>query len=80
MKTEANEPIGISELKLLEIEKGKQYIQTPFSPGLTKREYFAAIALSGFKLEVQPDQHIEKMARFAVYYADALIKALNEGE
>ena len=45
-------------------------------PGLTKREYFAAIALQG--ILSQDDSRPSDAANWAVEYADALIDALNK--
>jgi hypothetical protein len=48
--------------------------------GLTKREYFAAMAMMGIKANsgsLQRDTHV---AELSVKQADALIKALNEAE
>jgi hypothetical protein len=47
--------------------------------GLTKREYFAAMAMQGIARDWSNDVtnwRIEKMAKCAVEYADALIAAL----
>jgi hypothetical protein len=47
--------------------------------GLSKREYFAAMALSGMALPIMPDAHvIEFAAETAAKYADALIEQLNK--
>lgn len=47
--------------------------------GLTKREYFAAMALSGLSSALRVGNNTPKShAEAAVNYADALIKALNE--
>jgi hypothetical protein len=48
------------------------------SQGITKREYFAALAMQGLALSHCGDEHIQTNAEFAVKHADALIKALNE--
>jgi len=45
--------------------------------GLTKREYFAAIALQGY-LSTGEDATYDNYAEGAVNMADALIKALNK--
>jgi hypothetical protein len=50
---------------------GNQLIQ-----GLTKREYFAAMAMQGYITNA--GYSIDEDARLAVQAADALIKALNE--
>lgn len=47
--------------------------------GLTKREYFAALAMQGLASHL-PDSDIEHYANEAVLGADALIAKLNEGE
>ncbi len=54
--------------------------------GLTKREYFAAQALSGLTVAAIPgshnrldyDGHGQNLARYAVLMADALIEELNK--
>jgi hypothetical protein len=46
------------------------------STGLTKREYFAAMALKG--ILSQDDSRPSDAATWAVEYADALIDALNK--
>lgn len=49
--------------------------------GLTKREYFAAMALQGLMANRTPDIDLcTSVADFAVYHADALIEALNKKE
>ena len=49
---------------------------TAFSLGLTKREYFAAMAMQGYI--TNGGYCVDEDARLAVESADALIKALNE--
>ena len=67
----ANETLGISQaFASIAVEKN----QTFGSTGLTKREYFAAIALQGI-LSQEFSRHA---ATWAVEYADALIDALNK--
>ena len=46
------------------------------NPGLTKREYFAAMALQGV-IASQPYDDLNYSAGYAVYAADSLIKELN---
>jgi len=48
--------------------------------GLTKREYFAAMAMQGFLSDGSQDLAPEQCARAGVRHADALIAALNEGQ
>lgn len=45
--------------------------------GLTKREYFAAMALQGLLAANRPED-FDPPAKEAVYFAGALIAALNE--
>jgi hypothetical protein len=49
---------------------------SPAAPGLTKREYFAAIALEGFLARGLLGSN-DQIAECAVRQADALIAALN---
>ena len=46
--------------------------------GLTKREYFSAIIMSGLVINDNPDMSYEKYAEYSIRYADALIKKLNK--
>lgn len=46
--------------------------------GLTKREYFAAAALTGMLSDSNSAGIPEKFAELAVVYADALLKRLEE--
>jgi hypothetical protein len=67
------ETLGISQaFASIAVEKN----QTFGSTGLTKREYFAAIALQG--ILSQHDSRPTYTATLAVEYADALIDALNK--
>lgn len=47
------------------------------SPGLTKREYFAAMAMQNMA-KIYREESADVVARAAVGYADALIEALNK--
>lgn len=50
--------------------------------GLTKREYFAAMAMQGYcggEYTGQSGMPVESIAKWSVEMADALIKQLNEG-
>lgn len=47
-------------------------------PGLTKREYFASLALQGLLASPKPLNGAEDIADIAVMMADALIKSLNK--
>lgn len=64
-KTHGDSPIN-------SIEYNNNYIST----GLTKREYFAAMALQG--LLANDSGFITSKARYAVKAADALIEELNK--
>jgi hypothetical protein len=46
--------------------------------GITKREYFAAMALQGIHqlLQYPEDRHLQSTAKAAVKYADALLEEL----
>lgn len=50
-----------------------------YSAGLSKREYFAALAMQGLRnSDLDNSQPYIGTARAAVKFADALIEALNE--
>ncbi len=54
-----------------------------FTRGLTKREYFAAMAMQGMlsnNNNITYFTYFEKVAKRSVQAADALIKALNESQ
>ena len=74
----ANETLGISQaFASIAVEKN----QTFGSTGLTKREYFAAIALQGMiasGILAHDDSAPSDAATWAVECADALIDALNK--
>ena len=68
METKPNESINI-------VEYNNNYIST----GLTKREYFAAMAMKGIIANKDGlDIKIERIAESAVDTADALIEELNK--
>ena len=68
METNANEPINV-------IEYNNNYIFT----GLTKREYFAVMAMQGIIANKDGlDIKIERIVESAVDTADALIEELNK--
>lgn len=50
----------------------------PEDPGLTKREYFAAMAMQGLIVQNKIMGKANDKAEVAVKYADALIKELSE--
>jgi hypothetical protein len=49
-----------------------------YGDGLTKREYFAAIAMQGLCAGTNSHFAPEMYAEYSVKYADALINALND--
>ena len=66
METKPNEPIHT-------IEYNNNYI----SNGLTKREYFAAMALQGLLADYE-SECIEDYSKYAVKLADSLIEELSK--
>jgi len=86
MKTESNDPIYPCEVGY---EKGERMAARQISNtteeviGLTKREYFAAMAMQGILANdriVNKNESGEKIAHDSVYMADILIKELNKSE
>lgn len=83
MKTEANGPIAPSVIKV-KCDYGGNKVAEAMLPefenkqlvGLTKREYFAAMALSGYRASC-PDKSEDVIVMQCIYDADALIVALN---
>ena len=70
----AKETLGISQaFASIAVEKN----QTFGSTGLTKREYFAAIAMQGL-LASDLNTSVQDFAIRSVEFADALIDALNK--
>ncbi len=65
------------------VRSGNQSVQ---EEGLSKREYFAAMAMQGMlavddkgdKIYHSMDECMDDVAKFSVLAADALIRALNE--
>lgn len=64
METKSNEPAFAS-------------IHTPWLKGLTKREYFAAMAMQGMLAKYGSDYQVQN-AKEAIYWANALIEELNK--
>lgn len=77
--TNANDPI--KPLAWVKREDGIPELNTE-GKGLTKREYFAAMALQGFisgdEIKRTNRRTSESIAEGAVMYADALITSLNQ--
>lgn len=78
MITNPNEPAQALELHRLDKDGFVKAHQMVSYLGLTKREYFAALALQGFASSDRGSVH--EMAEAAVMLADALILELNEGK
>lgn len=81
MKTNPNEPINPSEVQI-NTDNGDVHqnciangVRT--ASGLTKREYFTALAMQGLCANVESES-IADIASSSVKIADALIKALNK--
>lgn len=81
MVTAANDPItpvevSYSDGEWIPMQTGNS---TGMLNGLSKREYFSAIALQGYRAnKVFAEHSPEDVAEFAVADADALINALNK--
>ncbi len=62
------------------LPENREYPDPADYEGLTKREYFAAMAMQGIcansTTDIEP--HVYGIAKIALECADALIKALNE--
>lgn len=87
--TNPNDPIGIGEFQAFAILKGELALDkmveiSTHSKGLTKREYFAAMAMQGLILhrEKELDYSSKLPARviacMAIAQADALIEELSK--
>lgn len=57
---------------------GREFLPGHFS-GLTKREYFAVLAMQGLLADPANDGSPESLALYAVKYADALLAELEKG-
>jgi hypothetical protein len=78
MKTQANDSIN-PQIETIE-RAGEQFYTDIFSTGgLTKREYFAAMAMQGI-LASSADRGETAAGNMAVKFADAIIQALNKDE
>ena len=68
----------IETIKKTQTKKGVQTISYYYiANGLTKREYFAAMALQGLLAKYGSDYQVQ-IAKDAIYWADALIEELNK--
>lgn len=80
MVTEPNEPINAVVEENYNHEQGRGYLEARYN-GLTKREYFAAMAMQGLCVVGGNDfngAHNQRIAEIAVNQADWLINALNK--
>lgn len=80
MKTEPNEPINA--MLGFKSENIESMQQAGILYGLTKREYFAAMAMQGEMAAGGSDfttVHCDHIAEISVKMADAIIKKLNDG-
>jgi hypothetical protein len=70
-----NETLGNSQaFASIAVEKNQTFVST----GLTKREYFAAMAMQAIISSPQGHEYgYEETADYAIEHADALITALN---
>jgi hypothetical protein len=79
MKTNPNDPIAyVDELQAIE---GSEEFNRFLNYGLTKREYFAAMAMQGFTSIIHTafdSQEIREIAEASIEMADTLIKTLND--
>lgn len=86
MKTEPNEPIqSVSMTKISDTDyrpskQGDDRMWMHTSTGLTKREYFAAMAMQGLLADPNKQYPPDVIGITAVSFADALINALNENK
>ena len=63
------------------MENGNQPIldnQFEDNKGLTKREYFAGLAMNGYLSCIDVDATMEEVARYSVKQADLLLKELDK--
>lgn len=69
---------GYGDTVVLDFPNGR--IDLPISKGLTKREYFAAMAMQGIASnnEVSDTENWVWLAKASVFAADALINVLNQ--
>ena len=81
MKTQPNDPIAyVDELQAIE---GSEDYNRFLNYGLTKREYFAAMAMQGLLAYPRDPPNVDKsnvcnvFAKSAVKFADTLIETLN---
>jgi len=77
MKTNPNDPIEWRNC--IPSKTGRDlFPHRLFHIGLTKREYFAAIALQGILSNASYMSHVERWTYLAVTYADHLVDELNK--
>lgn len=62
------------------IEEDENKVQRSVSQGLTKREYFAGLAMQGLCAGLTGNEKVATLAPLAVSIADALISELNKSK
>lgn len=76
MKTDGNEPANPT-IGWEEIGDHGEKVSTTDCPGITKREYFAALIMQGLMANPNPGA-IDRAAQMSVEGADMLISELNK--
>lgn len=77
MKTEPHHPINPIVEDNFYVEQGRTILEAKYE-GLTKREYYSGLAMSGYMANMYtPHECPKKIAQYVVRVADALILALN---
>lgn len=78
--TNGNDLVNSTDTRFVEVDENGMPVYGKVKTGLTKREYFAAMAMQGL-WQSTPDPTYDRyhvIADMAVKQADALIKSLNE--
>jgi hypothetical protein len=74
METNGNDQISGG----FQLVVGKDKVITSPTIGLTKREYFAAMAMQGLLASSPDGLHCDLCSKISIEHADALIEALNK--
>jgi len=79
MKTKPNDLVTYNVETSYHYDKhGQRQTVQSVDGGLTKREYFAAMAMQGLLSNIKPETLIIELAKEAVILSDALIEELNK--
>jgi len=79
MKTKPNDFVTYNVETSYHYDKhGQRQTVQSVDGGLTKREYFAAMAMQGLLSNIKPETLIIELAKEAVILSDALIEELNK--